>query len=119
MFNTIKNIKNFKEQSYKILTVIIVLIFAYLAVSAPLPFLHNHKHPVVNIQKDNYPVVKKEKQPFKCLLWDFYNNIFNSFFPYEFHLTLGIQKYTVIFEYNDNLNTLKVISGISRAPPLV
>jgi len=117
MFNAIKNIKKIKTQSYKILTVIFVLNFAYLAISAPLPLLHHHKHPVVNIQKDKCPILRIEKQSFKCLLWNFYNNIFNSFFPYEFHLSLGIQKFSLVFEHKDYFHTMEIMSGISRAPP--
>ncbi|GEM_PF-4995972 len=114
-----KNIEQILRRSKQTLAVVIVLTFAYIAITAPLPILHNHIHRVVNIHTNEVPTVQKEIPASKCLIWEFYNNIFNSFYPLHHHIVLGVFTFSITVEEQDDIVISTDFCGISRAPPIL
>ena len=116
--NEIKR-KKFRNAGFKILTLAYIFSFLLIVVTAPLPFLHHHKYKIVNIAKDTHKTFKKYVHYENCSLCDFYNNVFNTFYPDDYNITFNIKNIFFLSLHTENTISNSINRNCSRAPPVI
>lgn len=115
----IHKIRKLTQASFKILTLVIAFSFLSIVITASLPILHHHALRTVNISKETHQTLQKHIKYVKCSLCDFYNNIFNTFYPDNYNLTFQINSNFYYFPSNEATISLIICSNNSRDPPVL
>ena len=115
----IRKIRKLTQASFKILTIAVAFSFLTIVITASLPILHHHALRIVNISKNTHQTLQKHNKYVKCSLCDFYNNIFNTFYPDEYNITFKLNSCFNNFPFNEVTISSIVGNYTSRSPPVL